>query len=176
MAIEIAVERLERPRAFAGLEVRATEESLFDEAPRLARACAEVKEGIPNRVMPVVTAVASGAPDADGAFSYFMGDEVDPARARLAESLASAPGLVARELPQGTLVARVPVRFAVQATVPMKAARIRAYVYNEWMGEQGYAPADLEGIRDLELYHYRRRRFRQARKMVMELVFPIVKA
>ena len=174
-ALDVAVEKLEQPRVFVGMEVRATEESLFEGAPRLARSYAEVKEGIPNRVMPVMTAVVSGVPDKGGAFSYFMGDEVEPGLGKRREAIKSAEGLVERELPAGTLVARVPVEFALQASAPMKAARIRAHIYNEWLGENGYRSADGLGIRDLEVYHYRRRRFRKARKMVMELVFPIEK-
>ena len=175
VSFDVSVERLERARAFVGLEVRVTEEALFQEAPGLARACAAVKEDLPHRVMPVETAVVTGTAGEDGAFSYFMGDEVEPGGAKVREALASAEGLVLRELPAGTLVARVPVRFSLQAGVAMKAARIRAYIHGEWLAENGYRIAQGLGIQDIELYHYRRRRFRQARKMVMELAFPIEK-
>ena len=35
----------------------------------------------------------------------------------------------------------------------------------------GYRPSCELGFRDVELYHYRRRRFRRATKMVLDLLF-----
>ena len=169
----IEVERLALPRAFVGCSVLTSEKDMFSDAPELARRLAAVKEQLPGRVMPVVTAVVAHEPDADGRFAYFTGDEVEPGDAPVRQALAAADGLEAVRLPAGTLVARMPVRVGTQATLPLRVAAARKSFYEDWLPTSGYEVCCDLGFRDVELYHYRRRRFRRATKLVLELLFVI---
>lgn len=167
----VEVGPLALPRVFVGRSLTTSEKDMFADAPKLARRLAEVKEQVPCRVMPVVTAVVCDEPGADGRFRYFTGDEVEPGEEPVRRALAAAEGLEAVRLPAGTLVARMPVRVGTQATLPLRIAAARKSFYEEWLPGSGYEPSCELGFRDLELYHYRRRRFRRATKMVLELMF-----
>lgn len=184
-----------RERAFVGLLAWTTEEGLFSDAPALARSFGEVKESIPRRVLPVVTAVVAFEPGfvpegvaapgdggsgnpAGAPFAYFMGDEVEPDAKAVREALAAAPGLVCVRVPAGTTLARVPVRVGSQATLALRVARLRSWLHGTWLpgaaaGQGLVSAADELGFADMELYHYRKRRFRRATKMVMELALPV---
>ena len=70
---QIEVVPLALPRAFVGCSVMTSEKDMFSDAPVLARRLAEVKEDVPCRVMPVVTAVICDEPGEDGRFRYFTG-------------------------------------------------------------------------------------------------------
>ena len=59
---QIEVAPLALPRAFVGRSVMTSEKDMFSDAPVLARRLAEVKEDVPCRVMPVVTAVICDEP------------------------------------------------------------------------------------------------------------------
>lgn len=197
---EPTVSELPRERAFVGQLVWTGEDALFSDAPALARSFAEVKESIPCRELPVVTAVVSfepgfvpegatapgaaggsgGSTDAAGAapFAYFMGDEVEPDAKAVRQALAAAPGLVCVRVPAGTTLATAPVRVGTQATLPLRVARLRAWLHGTWLpgaaAAQGLASAaDELGFSDMELYHYRKRRFRRATKLVMSLALPL---
>lgn len=195
-----------RERAFVGLLAWTTEEGLFSDAPALARSFGEVKESIPRRALPVVTAVVAfepgfvpegvaaprdggpGDPAERGAggpagapFAYFMGDEVEPDAKAVREALAAVPGLVCVRVPAGTTLARVPVRVGSQATLALRVARLRSWLHGTWLpgaaaGQGLVSAADELGFADMELYHYRKRRFRRATKMVMELALPVRRA
>ena len=122
-----------RERAFVGLLAWTTEEGLFSDAPALARSFGKVKESIPRRALPVVTAVVAfepgfvpegvaaprdggpgdpaergaGGPAGAASFAYFMGDEVEPDAGAVREALAAAPGLVCVRVPAGTALERM---------------------------------------------------------------------
>ena len=165
--LDITVAPLEEDRVFRGRSLVTDERRVFEDGTLLARDFAKVKETVEGRVMPVVSAVVAFEPDEAGEYRYFMGDEVaGNAAGRRQEGLEDV------RVPAGTLAAVVPVRFRVQASAALNAARARRSFYEEWLPSSGYesAAADL-GFADIELYHYRRRRFRRARKMVLELMF-----
>ena len=65
---QIEVAPLALPRAFVGRSVMTSEKDMFSDAPVLAQRLAEVKEDVPCRVMPVVTAVICDEPGEDGRF------------------------------------------------------------------------------------------------------------
>lgn len=165
--MDIRVAPLEDDRVFRGCSLATDEKRAFEDGARLAREFAKVKETVEGRAMPVVTGVVSFAPGPDGTYRYFMGDEVvGKARGGAQEGLEDVT------VPAGTLVAVVPVRFHVQASAALHAARARREFYEDWLPRSGYeSAADELGFADVELYHYRRRRFRRARKMVLELLF-----
>lgn len=165
---DFTVAPLEHDYVFRGRSCTTSDKTVFDDAAGLAREFAGVKETIEKRTMPVVTCVATGVAAADGTYSYFMGDQVEKKG-----SNASFEKLV---LPEGTLMVRVPVEFHTQAGAPLRAAEIRRAFSEDWLPASGYESASDEiGFVDFELYHYRRRRFRRALKMVMELAFPVRK-
>lgn len=170
---EVKVERLQLPRAFVGCSVQTSEKDMFADAPKLAKRLGAVKEKVRGRKMPVVTAVISDEPAEDGTYRYFTGDEVEPGAEPVRRALASAEGLEATEVPAGTLVALVPVRVGTQATLPLRIASARRAFCEDWLPGSGYESSAALGFRDVELYHYRKRRFRRATKMVLELMFLI---
>ncbi len=167
--LDITVTPLEGERVFRGRPLITCEQRVFDDGARLARDFAQVKEGIEERVMPVVSAVVAFEPGEDGRYRYFMGDEVASNAAACAQD-----DLEDVRVPAGTLVAVIPVRFRLQASAALSAARARRSFYEDWLPQSGYESAapDL-GFSDIELYRYRRRRFRRARKLVMELMFVV---
>lgn len=167
--LDITVAPLEEDRVFRGRSLMTDDERIFEDGARLARDFAQVKESVEGRAMPVVSAVAAFAPGEGGEYRYFMGDELDVSRGGAAKPQDGLEDVV---VPAGTLVAVVPVRFHVQASAALHAARVRRSFYEEWLPSSGYesAAADL-GFADIELYRYRRRRFRRARKMVLDLMF-----
>ena len=175
-APDVEVFRLDLPRAFVGCSVTTSERDMFADAPELARRLAAVKEQLPCRVMPVVTAQVTDEPGADGCFRYFTGDEVEPGSEPLRRALAAAEGLEAVRIPAGTLVATMPVRVGTQATLPLRVAAARKRFYEEWLPASGYTSSAELGFRDVELYHYRKRRLRRATKLVLELLFLIESA
>lgn len=144
---------------------------MFSDAPELARRLAAVKEQLPGRVMPVVTAQVAFEPDGEGRLRYFMGDEVEPGEAPVARALAAADGLEIVRIPAGMLAVCASVPVGTQATLPLRIASVRRRFYEEWLPSSGYAASTASGFRDVELYHYRRRRFRRATKLVAELLF-----
>ncbi len=167
--LDITVTPLEGERVFRGRSLITCEQRVFDDGARLARDFAQVKGCIEGRVMPVVSAVVAFEPGEDGRYRYFMGDEVARnAAACVQDDLEDVC------VPAGTLVAVIPVRFRLQASAALSAARARRSFYEDWLPRSGYESAapDL-GFSDIELYHYRRRRFRRARKLVMELMFVV---
>lgn len=168
---QIEVAPLALPRVFVGRSVMTSEKDMFSDAPVLARRLAEVKEDVPCRVMPVVTAVICDEPGEDGRFRYFTGDEVEPGEEPVRRALAAAEGLEAVRIPAGALAVVVPVPVGTQATLPLRIAAARKRFYEDWLPTSGYRPSCELGFRDVELYHYRRRRFRRATKMVLELMF-----
>ena len=183
---DVRVEPLAAARSFVGVGVDTSEERLFEDAPALARAFAATREDVPDRVMPVVTAsvllgagasgpgggaVAGGPGGSGGGLVSFMGDEVVPDSRRVRELLATRPDLREVRVPAGTLVAVVPVRVGTQATLPLRVAAARKAFWEGWLPGSGYMAARELGFCDLELYHYRRRRFRRATKLVLELMF-----
>lgn len=175
---DVRVEPLAVARAFVGVGVETSEGRLFEDAPTLARAFAAAREDVPDRVMPVVTAsvllgaALGGGPGGDDAgLVSFMGDEVAADSPRVRDLLATRPDLREVRVPAGTLVAVVPVRVGTQATLPLRVAAARKAFWEGWLPGSGYVAARELGFCDLELYHYRRRRFRRATKMVLELMF-----
>ncbi len=86
-------------------------------------------------------------------------------------ALAAAEGLEAVRIPAGALAVVVPVPVGTQATLPLRIAAARKRFYEDWLPTSGYRPSCELGFRDVELYHYRRRRFRRATKMVLDLLF-----
>lgn len=168
--LDIEPAPLERGLFFVGCDLYTTEEALFTDAPKLARDFAARKNAVEGRVMPVVTAVVAGEPDParEGRLRYFMGDQVEKLPKKLPEGFSTF------EVPAGTVAARVPVRFRTEAGAAMAAAKVRRAFCEQWLPGSGYESAAAElGFSDVELYHYRRRRFRRARKMVLELLFPL---
>ena len=168
---KIEVASLALPRAFVGRSVMTSEKDMFSDAPVLAQRLAEVKEDVPCRVMPVVTAVICDEPGEDGRFRYVTGDEVEPGEEPVRRALAAVEGLEAVRIPAGALAAVVPVPVGTQVTLPLRIATARKRFYEDWLPTSGYRPSCELGFRDVELYHYRRRRFRRATKMVLELMF-----
>lgn len=165
---DFTVAPLEHDRVFRGRSLVTCDERVFDDAAKLARDFAGVKESVEGRVMPVVTCVATGVDKADSTYAYYMGDEV--------EKKGGNKGFERLVLPAGTLLVHVPVTFHVQASAPLHAAEARRAFAEDWLPTSGYVLDESLGFVDFELYHYRRRRFRRARKMVMELAFPVKQA
>lgn len=165
--LDITVAPLEEDRVFRGRSLITCEQRVFEDGARLARDFAQVKEGIEGRVMPVVSAVVAFEAGEDGQYRYFMGDEVATKATGRAQD-----GLEDVLVPAGTLVAVIPVKFRLQASAALSAASVRRSFYEDWLPRSGYESAALDlGFSDIELYHYRRRRFRRARKLVMDLMF-----
>ncbi len=164
--LDITVAPLEDERVFRGCSIVTTEKTVFDDGAVLARKFAQVKETVVGRVMPVVSAAVSFAAAEDGTYRFFMGEEVEARSGKKAQE-----GLEDVRVPAGTLVAVVPVKFRLQASAALSAAKVRQAFYEDWLPGSGYESADDLGFVDVELYHYRRRRFRRARKMVMDLMF-----
>ncbi len=164
--LDITVAPLEDERVFRGCSIVTTEKTVFDDGAVLARKFAQVKESVVGRVMPVVSAAVSFAAAEDGTYRFFMGEEVEAHSGKKAQE-----GLEDVRVPAGTLVAVVPVKFRLQASAALSAAKVRQAFYEDWLPGSGYESADDLGFVDVELYHYRRRRFRRARKMVMDLMF-----
>lgn len=157
---------LEHECIFVGLKTMMNEESMFKEAGMLANAYAKIKRQIKHVCLPVHTAIITGTKDPCGNFLYFMGDEVT------VKNNVKEP-LVQLTLPKGTLLARVSVKAGSQLTLSYKVANLRKRFYTEWLKDHGYA--SVPPYEDMEYYHYRKRRFRKATKMVMELYFFIQK-
>lgn len=157
---------LEQEQVFVGLKTMMNEASMFKEAGKLASAFAKIKNQINQPRLPIHTAIITGTKDQDGNFLYFMGDEV------VVKSEVRKP-LYQITLPKGTLLAKVSVRVGSQLTLSYKVAKLRRQFYTEWRKEHGYSSA--APYEDMEVYHYRKRRFRKSRKMVMELCFFIEK-
>lgn len=173
---EVTVERLALPRAFVGCSTETCEAEMFRDAGELARRLGGVKESIEGRLMPVVTAVVVDEAGPDGHFRYFTGDEVQPGAEPLRRAVASAEGLESTTIPAGTLTAHVDVRVGTQTTLPLRIAAARKAFYEQWLPSSGYVASTELGFRDVELYHYRKRRFRRATKLVVELLFIIEEA
>ena len=164
--LDITVAPLEDERVFRGCSIETCEKTVFDDGAVLARMFAQVKETVTGRVMPVVSAAVSFSPGEDGHYRFFMGDEVEGHVGKKAQE-----GLEDVRVPAGTLVAVVPVKFHMQASAALAAAKVRRAFYEDWLPGSGYVSATDLGFIDVELYHYRRRRFRRARKMVLDLMF-----
>ena len=162
--LDVTVAPLDHDRVFKGCSLVTSDEKLFTDASTLARDFARVKNDVEGRQMPVVTAVCSETADDDGTYRYFMGDEVQKRGGNKAfEELL---------VPAGTLVAVLPVKFRVEASAALHAAQVRQAFYENWLPGSGYeSAADELGFADVELYHYRKRRFRRAKKMVLNLMF-----
>lgn len=174
MASKLSVEvaPLGHARVFRGRSLTTDDARVFEDGPRLAREFGGVRNDVAEREMPLVSAVAACEPSEDGLYRYFMGDEVR-------ESAAGKPqeGFEDLVLPAGTIVAVVHVPFRLQASAALHAAQARRSFYEDWLPASGYeSAADEVGFSDVELYHYRRRRFRRARKMVLDLLFVIRRA
>lgn len=165
--LECELITLKQEQCFVGLKTRMNEATMFQEAGKLANAYANIKNQIKQPRLPIHTAVITGTKDQAGNFLYFMGDEV------VIKSEVSKP-LVQITLPKGTLLAKVSVKVGSQLTLSYKVADLRRQFYTEWRKEHGYVSA--APYEDMEVYHYRKRRFRKSRKMVMELYFFIEKA
>ncbi|WP_322150805.1 hypothetical protein [Paratractidigestivibacter sp.] len=162
--LDVAVAPLGRDRVFKGCSLVTCDEKVFSDASTLAREFAAVKNDVAGRVMPVVTAVCAGNAGDDGTYRYFMGDEV--------EKRGGNKGLEELLVPAGTLVAVVPVKFHMEASAALRAAQVRQAFYDGWLPGSCYECASDElGFADVELYHYRKRRFRRAKKMVLNLMF-----
>lgn len=169
---DITVAPLEEDRVFRGRSLMTDDRCVFDDGAKLARDFAQVKESVEGRVMPVVSAVVAFEAGEGGEYRYFMGDEVTGKTAGRRQE-----GLEDVVVPAGTLVAVVPVKFRLQASAALAAAQVRKSFYEDWLPTSGYESAACDlGFSDVELYHYRRRRFRKARKMVLELMFVVRKA
>ena len=164
--LEAEVMTLKQNRSFVGLKKTMKEDAMFQEAKVLAGEYAAIKGQIKNLILPVYTGVITFAMDEEGSYDYFMGDEVSSVKG---QELFMQKVV----LPKGTCVARVQVKAGFQMTLSYKAASIRKQFYTEWLQEHGYVSACP--LEDMELYHYRRRRFRKAVKLVMELYFFIEK-
>lgn len=164
--LECEVFSLDHDRSFVGVETNMNEESMFKEASVLANAYAKIKNQIKQPKLPVHTAIITGKKDEAGNFLYFMGDETTANR-KVKEPLVQI------SLFKGTLLARVPVKAGCQLTLSYQVAALRKKFYMEWLKEHGYISAGP--YEDMECYHYRKRRFRKATKMVMELYFFIQK-
>lgn len=175
MASKLSVEvaPLEHARVFRGRSLVTDGQKVFEDGPRLAREFGGVRNDISGREMPVVSAVVAHNPAEEGGrFRYFMGDEVCPSASKRLQE-----GFEDLVLPAGTLTAVVHVPFHLLALAALHVARARRSFYEEWLPGSGYvSAADELGFPDTELYHYRRRRFRRARKMVLDLLFVIRRA
>ena len=75
------------------------------------------------------------------------------------------------KIEKGQWIVKVPVKYHTQALLPAKVAEFRKKFYQDWLPYQDFDQDDA--WQDLEVYHYRKRRFRKATKMVMELWFCI---
>lgn len=145
--------RLEQNFLVAGLLKKTDPEHLYQDLPVLSREFAQIRPKIKHQIRPLTTCVATRED------AVFMGDFVEKENA----------GLESFRLKKGQLVVKVPVPVRMQALLPAKVARIRKQFYQDWLVQSKYCSASL--WQDLEVYHYRRRYFRKARKMVMELWF-----
>lgn len=152
----------QKDRVFVGIDVRTSETAMFQDAKQLANTYGKIKDKIKNQITPVHTAVITMKKDQEETFRYFMGDEVSSMK-KLVDPLVSMV------LPKGTMVAKVSVPVGSQLTLSYKVAEIRKQFYTTWLNEHPYVSHPI--MEDMELYHYRRKRFRKSLKMVMELYF-----
>lgn len=145
-------ERLQEALIISGVKMPYEARTLFDDLQELGRRYAKIKPKIRHQRKPVYTMVMTGEEQ------LFMGDVTTEADRSL-ETL---------RLEKGKLVVKVPVPYHMQASLTMKAAKLRKRFYQDWLPGQPYACARW---RDAEVYHYRQRYFRKSVKMVMELWF-----
>ena len=171
MASKLSVEvaPLGHERVFRGRSLTTDDARVFDDGPRLAREFGGVRNDVSGREMPLVSAVVACEPADGGQYRYFMGDEICGSAAKKPQQ-----GFEDLVLPAGTIVAVVHIPFHLQASAALHAAQARRSFYEDWLPGSGYeSAADEVGFSDVELYRYRRRRFRRARKMVLDLLFVI---
>lgn len=157
---------LKEDRIFLGLKKTMCETTMFKDAQKLAKDYATMKTRITHLCHPVHTALITFSKKDNGEFDCFMGDEVHSIN-------KSEDPMQYIVLSKGTCMAKVKVRVGSQMTLSYRVAGIRKQFYTKWLKLHGYV--SVSPFEDMELYHYRRRKFRKSTKMVMELYFFIQK-
>ncbi len=145
-------EQMAEPILLCGVELPASEATMFEDLQVLSRAYAKEKPQIRYQKKPVYTMVATSSR------GLFMGDVVEKKN----------PGRKHLQIRKGQWVVKVAIPYRMQAALPAKVARLRKQFYQDWLPDQPYTSASWQ---DLEVYHYRQRYFRKSVKMVMELWF-----
>lgn len=163
---QVEVCTFEHDRNFVGLKRRLNDDLLFKEGPEIANQYAKIKESIQHLVLPVITIAAMHKKDEEGYFDYFFGDEVTRVM-KLKEPLSSL------KIVKGTQYAKVSVKVGNSVTLAYRVAKLRQRFYTEWLPASGYQKGTL--IEDMEVYKYRKRKFRRAKKLVMDLYFVLEK-
>lgn len=139
----------------SGVMMDTTSDTLFEDLKTISKKYAKIKPHIKYLKKPVYTMVATSKK------KLFMGDVTEKANKQLA--------LVKLEKDQW--IVKFPVKYHSQALLPAKVAKLRKEFYQEWLPNQNFDQDDM--WQDLEVYHYRKRRFRKATKMVVEIWFCI---
>ena len=134
-------EQLTEPILLCGVELPASEATMFEDLQVLSRAYAKEKPQIRYQKKPVYTMVATSSR------RLFMGDVVEKKN----------PGRKHLQIRKGQWVVKVAIPYRMQAALPAKVARLRKQFYQDWLPDQPYTSASWQ---DLEVYHYRPRYFR----------------
>lgn len=148
-------QQLDETIYLSGVMMETNSDTLFEDLKTISKKYAKIKPQIKHLKKPVYTVVATSSK------KLFMGDMTEKANKQMASL----------KIEKGQWIVKVPVKYHTQALLPAKVAEFRKKFYQGWLPYQDFDQDDA--WQDLEVYHYRKRRFRKATKMVMELWFCI---
>lgn len=159
---EIAVEIVsyEAGRFAAGLQTVTEKKTYKSDVQKLQKRFYGLRDKLSGRSDPSGTLVVFRNPDAQGRFSYFVGDLVDaPAQAGEFTVVGLDPGEYAE----------IHVKFKNPSDLALSAAKARCYFMETWLPASGYR---LRGdVESMELYDQRS----SIRLPSIELIFPLEK-
>ena len=122
-------EQLTEPILLCGVELPASEATMFEDLQVLSRAYAKEKPQIRYQKKPVYTMVATSSR------GLFMGDVVEKKN----------PGRKHLQIRKGQWVVKVAIPYRMQAALPAKVARLRKQFYQDWLPDQPYPQVGQDG-------------------------------
>ncbi len=156
--IAVEVVSYEESRFAAGLQTMTEKKTYKSDVQKLQQRFYGLREKLGGRSNPSGTLVVFRNPDAQGRFSYFVGDLVDGADQDGAFTVVGLePGAYAE----------IHVKFKTPNDLALSAARARCYFMETWLPASGYR---LRGdVESMELYDQRS----GIRLPSIELIFPL---
>ena len=156
--IAVEVVSYEESRFAAGLQTMTEKKTYKSDVQKLQQRFYGLREKLAGRSNPSGTLVVFRNPDAQGRFSYFVGDLVDGADQDGAFTVVGLePGPYAE----------IHVKFKTPNDLALSAARARCYFMETWLPASGYR---LRGdVESMELYDQRS----GIRLPSIELIFPL---
>ncbi len=155
----VQVKTFESPRYLAGMQTTTSKKTFKKEISIFQSVFNEKRQRLVERTAPRGTVIINGIVDADGRFSYFIGDMVDiPEQDPCFKIVTLEPGQYAH----------ITIDFKVPNDLALSVAKAKNYFFNTWLPESGYT---IKGdVESMELYDRRS----SIKLPSIDLIFPLI--